>query len=137
MPTPRSLLPYATLAPDDSLVRVTAPVSQKDKRTVLGAFGDDGAITFVIQYAFQRAAEFVRTHDIKAYDTASHAGFVAFLRDGAPARTASTSDAHDVDRRAPSVQRKDADAKSKSVGNAESRPGRSGRVKSVIRPQEE
>lgn len=136
MPTDRTSLPYATLQPGDELVRVTAPVSKRDRATIITGLGDINSLTLVTQYAFQRAAEFVRTHDIKSYDLASHAGFLAFLRDGTAPRAPASADAHDGRGNASSVQRSDANAPRVSKRDAESRPGR-GRSGKNVQLQEE
>lgn len=113
MPTIRDLLPYRDL--DDSLMAKTqCPVALIDKRTVVSAIGDDGALTFVIQYAFIHAAKFIRANNIRSYDPASHERFIEYIRNGADPRAVGPSVTHDVTGGTSAVQRPDAPTKGKS-----------------------
>ena len=77
MSTIRSVTPQIDQEKDVS-IKVQVWVSQRDKRTILSAVGDDGVFTFVIRTAFKRLADFVTTNDIKSYDPASFNRFKMF-----------------------------------------------------------
>lgn len=134
MPSIRSFTPPIDQE-TDSPVKLQVWVSQRDKRTILAAVGDDGVFTFVIRTQFQRLAEFIRTNDLTSYDNpdASLTRIVQFVRNGTdtrPDRPAATQ--HDT-RAATRLQHKNASASSvaSGTGSGSASGGRSVKVGKV------
>jgi hypothetical protein len=77
------------------MAKVQALVSADDKRTVLASLGgDDGVLTFVIQYAFKHAADYIRSNHLNTYDPANYIAIVEFIRNGAYPRSTGPSPSH-------------------------------------------
>lgn len=123
MPTIRSLTPAVDQI-NDSSTKVQVWVSQRDKRRILSAVGDDGVFTFVIRTTFQRLATYIKDNDINSFDPASFDKFVEFVRNGTAPCSHRPDGVLDDNGTVKSLQHPDASTPGRTSGASKSREGR-------------
>lgn len=91
-------LPYAHLldksTDNQHLIKVQSLISREDKRAILAILGgDDGIYSYIIQTAFVRTADYIRSQNLSFYDASSRSRVLDFIRNGSdtcPVRDAVT-----------------------------------------------